>query len=224
MPEDKQALQNAVAALQAKNAQLDDKLRALEQSYTIDKRTVYIVGAALSVLIVAFSGYSLTQMPEKVIEKLEAGVAARTGKSIDERMKAIDATLLKAQGQLAAAKAPDAVPESVSKSLDALAQRVARLEAPSAIAAAAAASSPAVDKLAERVAQLEKRRLAVVAAAAPVSQKRLKYSDLGYAIPEGYQLECDPGAWITAMRFYTNKDSKFAGFVVDCKMPTIGVR
>ena len=48
MSDETQGLQSAIAALQAKNLQLDEKLRALEQSYTIDKRTVYVVGAALS--------------------------------------------------------------------------------------------------------------------------------------------------------------------------------
>ena len=129
-----------------------------------------------------------------------------TGKSIDDRMKQMDDKMKLIDEK---AKAVDA----------ALVQAQGQLAGAKTVAAPAA-SAP--DSLAERIAQLEKRRLLVGAATA--SQKRLKYSDLGYSIPEGYQLDCDPGAWIAGMRFYTNKESKFAGFAVECKALTVMAR
>jgi len=227
-------LQTALAALQAKNAQLDEKLRSLEQSYTVDKRTVYVAGAALSVLVVAFSGYSLTQMPQKVMERLEASVATRTGKTIDERMKAVDETLVQAREQLAQTKSSGAPAPAVSKSIEAIEQRLTRLEA-----APRTASAPAVDAaLTERVAQLERaeKRRPTAGPVAPASAgalaisatsagtKRLRYSELGYVVPDGFQLDCDAGAWVTGLRFYTNKDAKFAGFSVECKLPSVATK
>lgn len=90
-------LQRELSELRTKFAAAEERLRSVETSYHIDKRVIVIVGTALAVVILAFTGFSIYQMPEKIIAKMEDDVRAATGKTLSERVLAADAALADAE-------------------------------------------------------------------------------------------------------------------------------
>lgn len=183
-----------------KRTALEERLRTLETSYTIDRRVVLIVGAALAGLMLAFFGYSISTFPAKIMEKLESEVFRKTGTTLEERINSINTTIAKSERLMGDLEEMNTNITSVQENISALQQELS---------------------------QAHKSQLAIAGidiAHGSGTGQLLKYSDSGYSFPDGLRLACEPGEWITALRIYSNKEAKFAGLQIDCRQLNIKVR
>lgn len=200
MPDPFEELKGKLDLAEEKRTALEERLRALETSYTIDRRVVLVVGAALAALMLAFFGYSVSKLPEKVMEALEVEVQRSTGKTLEQRVKAIDTALAESQQQMSDLQATNARFTSIQDNIFALQQELSQ----------ARRSSLAIS--------------GIEVAHGGGTARRLNYVEGGYSMPEGYKLACGAGEWLTALTIFTNKDAKFAGYQVDCQQLDVKVR